>query len=231
MSKKKLLSLLSVIIYCFGVLPVSYAQDLKNSLSAIVDNMEKHIGGVESQKLYSIVVQSFIDETIQKPSSLTKEIEETLIDLLTERFRYKKNIMILERDRIEALEKVIFQEAQMEGTHFTQDAWKAKLGEKVGAGFLVTGYLTENDDEVRIRVKLIDIVKGNILESSICQFSKASNKDKVNNSSIEMPIYKKWWFWGAIIVVTAGIAIALGSDRGDDKSTTDVPVVHFGINF
>ena len=140
------------------------ADILEDELEEIIQDFQRHINVINKKQKYYIVVRSFIDKKTKKANTLTEEVESILIDIMIDRFSEKKNIVILERERIEAIEKEIAFETN--ATHFQHNAWEQKLGKKIGAGFLITGTISKRSKSLKIRAKMIDLITGEILSSS-----------------------------------------------------------------
>ncbi|MBF0224797.1 MAG: hypothetical protein HQK76_05005 [Desulfobacterales bacterium] len=154
------------LIYVFFNETYAWADDLEKNLLEIIQDFERHIGNADINKKYYIVVRSFIDTPSNKRKRISAEIEDSLVDIIIEMFRDKKNIIVLERKRIEALEKEVADEAN--NIHFEEGVLEKKLGKKLGAGFLITGTISKLSKSLRIRAKMIDIITGEIISSSSC---------------------------------------------------------------
>ncbi len=163
-----LLKVLTVILLfyfsIFSYPSICSADVLEDELEEIIQDFQRHINVINKKKKYYIVVRSFVDKKTKKPNTLTEEVESILIDIMIDRFSEKKNIVILERERIEAIEKEIAFETN--ATHFQHNAWEQKLGKKIGAGFLITGKISKRSKTLKIRAKMIDLITGEILSSS-----------------------------------------------------------------
>ena len=140
--------------------PPCFADELENALEDIVKDFERHIGRLDENTKYHIVVRSFIDEHSKKRKKLSIEIENSLIDIIIEKFRFKKNIVVLERERIKTLDDEFAFDTKGELT------WDKKMFKKLGAGFIITGSFTKLSKYVKIRATMIDILTGQVIASS-----------------------------------------------------------------
>lgn len=140
------------------------AGELETGVREIVQDFERHILNAGIDKKYYVVVRSFVDRDTEKPKIICSEIEDALVDVIIEKFSALQNIVVLERKRIEALEKEVHFETDQ--THFQAGEWDKKLGKKLGAGFLITGTVAKMSSKIKIRAKMVDIVTGAVLASS-----------------------------------------------------------------
>jgi len=158
---------LSLILCAVLIMPISllvsgecFADELEEELTEIVQDFERHVGmAFPNTKLY-IVVHSFIDSYSREPKKICREVENTLVDIVIETFRVNRNIVVLERDRIQALEKEATFDSGGEMT------WDKKMFKKLGAGFIITGSVNKLSRYLKIRAKMIDIVTGEVVASS-----------------------------------------------------------------
>lgn len=160
--QSSLLLLCAVFIIPLCILdPVEcYADELEEELTEIVQDFERHIGMAYIHTKLYIVTHSFIDSYTRKPMRICREVENTLVDIVIEKFRVNKNIVVLERDRLQALEK----EATFDsGGELT---WDKKMFKKLGAGFIITGSVNKLSNYLKIRAKMIDIITGEVVASS-----------------------------------------------------------------
>lgn len=93
-------------------------------------------------------------------NELTNFVIEELHSVLTN----KKNLRIVERDRIENLERE--HKFQME-TGYIRDDEIASIVEKLGAQYIVSCYITGNNDLQRLRIKTWNLKTGETITSSV----------------------------------------------------------------
>ncbi len=169
---KQATTILSYFIFMMFFLPWvlnCHADELKEALDEVVEDFTESMDTKDSSKKYYVVVRSFIDKETRKPKIISKEIESNIIEAIQSRFKKQKNVVVLERDRLEAIEKEV--NTETDGTHFKMNEWKKKLGVKIGAGFLITGTTSQLTKHLKIRVKMINIVTGVLLTSSSAKIS------------------------------------------------------------
>lgn len=140
------------------------ADELDNAAGEIVQDFQRHIGQVPEGQKYYVVVRSFTDQDSGRSTKVCREVEDSIVEQVLERFVEKRNIIVLERSRIESLEKEVAFEANR--THFSSDDWTKKMGKKLGAGFLITGTVSKQSRQVKIRAKMIDISTSQVIASS-----------------------------------------------------------------
>ncbi|GEM_PF-5257177 len=136
------------------------ADELRRNLEDVVNDFDRQLAQVGAEAKYTVVVHSFIDVESKKGNRLTREVEGTLIDLLIDRLRGRRNIMVLERDRLGDLDKELTFDTKGELT------WDKKMFQKLGAGSLITGSVDKRSKYVLIRAKMVDILTGEIQSSS-----------------------------------------------------------------
>ena len=158
-----LVLVLSAIAFSAFAQPVR-ADELDNAVGEIVQDFQRHIGQVPEGQKYYVVVRSFSDQDSGKATKVCREVEDSIVEQVLERFAEKRNIIVLERSRIESLEKEVAFEANR--THFSTDDWTKKMGKKLGAGFLITGTVSKQSRQVKIRAKMIDITTSQVVASS-----------------------------------------------------------------
>ncbi|MBF0225168.1 MAG: DUF4384 domain-containing protein [Desulfobacterales bacterium] len=136
---------------------------IKDKVTEIVQDFERHLQN-ENREKYYVVIRDFPDRDTKEKKKLSKEIASTCTSVILERFRDKKNMIVLDRENIEAIEKEVFIETNE--IHFEQDKWKEKLGKKLGTGCLITGTIVKLSKSIKIDAQMIDIVSGATLASS-----------------------------------------------------------------
>lgn len=181
-------------LFCLFLLFPTWAtaDPLDDEILEIVKDFQIHMGRLDPNTQYTVVVRFFIDSTTKKPNRLTEEIERTLIETIIDRLGDRRNLMVLERNRLQDLER------EMTFDTDGQMTWDKRMFQKLGAGFLITGSVTGYSDSVRIRAKMVDIATGAIISSSRanvrledldpvlkCDYAKKEEKPKVSAPSLE----------------------------------------------
>ncbi|MBF0225153.1 MAG: hypothetical protein HQK76_06830 [Desulfobacterales bacterium] len=164
--KKTIISIICLLWLCCDIY-YSFANGLESALREISQDFEMHIiKNLNTEKSINIVINSFLDGNTDKPTIFSTHIEDGLMDVLIDRFSGQDKIKILERKRLEDIEKLIYEEAQGEHTHFEVDQWREKLGKKLGAGFLITGNFFKGSKNIKINAKMINIISGVVVATS-----------------------------------------------------------------
>ena len=144
--------------------PAVLADELDSAAGEIIQDFQRHIGAPVEGRKYYVVVRSFVDQDSSKPTKICREVEDALVEQILDRFADRKDIVVLDRTRVEALEKEVAFEADR--TRFSTDEWTKKMGKKLGAGYLITGTVSKQARHVKIRAKMIDIVTSQVVASA-----------------------------------------------------------------
>ncbi len=104
---------IKIIIFIFFMFFFSHkciADEIADVLRSIVRNFELQLAHTKKITKYHIVMGGFVDKYTHKSNPLTEEMEDILIDIFIDRFRNRKNFIILERSDLQAIEKEVPQE-------------------------------------------------------------------------------------------------------------------------
>ncbi|NCC24877.1 MAG: hypothetical protein EOM25_06725 [Deltaproteobacteria bacterium] len=150
-----------LVLFVFLSAPFSVQADaLDDEINAMVKDFQIHLSRLDPQKKYHVVVRFFVDADTGNPNRLTDEIERTLIGALIDRLGDRQNLVVLERRRLQDLDRELTFDTDGRMT------WDKKMFEKFGAGFLITGTVSGYSDHARIRARMVDILTGAIVASA-----------------------------------------------------------------
>ncbi len=140
--------------------------ELEDGLLRIVQDFQRHIGQVPPGQKYTVVVRFFETEENHKPAWICERIESILVNHLVERFSDKKEIEVLDRRRVQAMDAEIAFTADPSHSGASSGDWVRKFGQKKGAGFLITGTTARMTRDLEITANMIDVVSGSVVASS-----------------------------------------------------------------